>query len=67
MSLAAPVSTPPLLEGDSLTSEEFLRSWEEMTEVKHADIRSVMSSSPVGSASMQPPRLDAAPPSKGPG
>jgi len=38
MSLAAPVSTPPLLEGDSLTSEEFLRSWEEMTEVKHAEL-----------------------------
>ena len=29
---------PPLLEGDSLTSEEFLRYWEEMPEVKRAEL-----------------------------
>jgi len=38
MPLAAPVSTPPLLEGDSLTSDEFLRLWEEMPDLKHAEL-----------------------------
>jgi hypothetical protein len=38
MPLAAYVSTAPLLEGDSLTSEEFLRRWEEMPDVKHAEL-----------------------------
>jgi Uma2 family endonuclease len=38
MPLAPYVSTAPLLEGDSLTSEEFLRRWEEMPDVKHAEL-----------------------------
>ncbi len=38
MPLAAPVSTPPLLEGDSLTSDEFLRLYEEMPDLKHAEL-----------------------------
>jgi Uma2 family endonuclease len=38
MPLAAPVSTPPLLEGDSLTSDEFLRRWEEMPDVRRAEL-----------------------------
>ena len=38
MPLAAPVSTPPLLEGDSLTSDEFLRRWEEIPDLKHAEL-----------------------------
>jgi len=38
MPLAAPVSTPPLLEGDSLTSDEFLRRWEDLPDLKHAEL-----------------------------
>ncbi len=38
MPLAAPVWNPPLLEGDSLTSEEFLRRWEEIEDFKHAEL-----------------------------
>ena len=38
MTLAAPVSTPPLIEGDSLTSDEFLRRWEEMPDVRRAEL-----------------------------
>lgn len=38
MPLAVPVSTPPLIEGDSLTSSEFLRRWEEMPSVKRAEL-----------------------------
>ena len=38
MPLAAPVSTPPLLEGDSLTSDEFMRRWEEMHDLKYAEL-----------------------------
>jgi Uma2 family endonuclease len=38
MSLAAPVSAPTLLEGDSLTSEEFLRRWEEIPDLKRAEL-----------------------------
>ena len=38
MPLAAPVSTPPLIEGDSLTSSEFLRRWEEMPDVRRAEL-----------------------------
>ena len=38
MPLAAPVSTPPLLEGDSQTSEEFLRRWEQMPDVRRAEL-----------------------------
>jgi hypothetical protein len=36
--LPALVSTPPLIEGDSLTSDEFLRRWVEMGDVKHAEL-----------------------------
>jgi Uma2 family endonuclease len=35
---AASVSPPPLLEGDSLTSDEFLRRWEEIPDLKHAEL-----------------------------
>jgi Uma2 family endonuclease len=35
---AAIVTSPPLLEGDCLSSEEFLRRWEEMPDVKHAEL-----------------------------
>jgi Uma2 family endonuclease len=35
---AAFVSSPPLLEGDSLTSEEFLRRWEEIPDLKYAEL-----------------------------
>ena len=38
MSLAASVSTPPLLEGDSLTSEEFLRRWDEIPDLKRVEL-----------------------------
>lgn len=34
----AAISTPPLLEGDSLTSAEFLRRWEEIPDLKHAEL-----------------------------
>jgi Uma2 family endonuclease len=38
MPLAASVLNAPLLEGDSLTSEEFLRRWEEIEDLKHAEL-----------------------------
>ena len=38
MPLAAPVSTPPLLEGDSLTSDELLRRWEAIPDLKRAEL-----------------------------
>jgi Uma2 family endonuclease len=38
MPLAAPVSTPSLLEGDSLTTDEFLRRWEQIPDLKHAEL-----------------------------
>jgi Uma2 family endonuclease len=42
MPLATPVSPPispaPLLEGDCLTSAEFMRRWEEMPDLKHAEL-----------------------------
>src|SRR5438309_1135144 len=38
MPLAASVSIPPLLEGDSLTSDEFLRRWEEIPDLKRAEL-----------------------------
>jgi Uma2 family endonuclease len=38
MPLVAHVSTPPLLEGDSLTSDEFLRRWEELPDLKRAEL-----------------------------
>src|ERR1700685_2283183 len=50
MSLAAPVSPPPLLEGDCLTSGEFLRRWEAMPDLKQAELIDgiVYTPSPVG-------------------
>jgi len=36
--LAAPVSTPPLIEGDCLTSDEFLRRWEAMPDLWRAEL-----------------------------
>jgi Uma2 family endonuclease len=38
MPLAAPVSPPPLFEGDCLSSDEFLRRWEEMPDLRHAEL-----------------------------
>ena len=38
MSIAAPVSPPPLRDGDRLTSNEFLRRWEAMPDLKHAEL-----------------------------
>jgi Uma2 family endonuclease len=50
MSLAAPVSPPPLLESDCLTSGEFLRRWEAMPDLKRAELIDgiVYMPSPVG-------------------
>jgi Uma2 family endonuclease len=44
------VSTPPLIEGDSLTSAEFMRRWEEIPDLKHAELIDgiVYMPSPVG-------------------
>lgn len=36
--MTVPVSTPPLRDGDRLTSEEFMRRWEAMPELKHAEL-----------------------------
>jgi Uma2 family endonuclease len=38
MPLLTSVSTPELLEGDSMTSDEFLRRWEEIPDLKHAEL-----------------------------
>src|SRR6266568_5193006 len=38
MSMAAPVSPPPLRDGDHLTSNEFMRRWEAMPDLKHAEL-----------------------------
>ncbi len=38
MPLTAPVSPPPLLEGDSLTSDEFMSRWEEIPDLKRAEL-----------------------------
>ena len=38
MPMAAPVSPPPLRDGDRLTSDEFLARWEAMPELKHAEL-----------------------------
>jgi Uma2 family endonuclease len=38
MSLAAPVSPPPLRDGDRLRSDEFMRRWEAMPDLKHAEL-----------------------------
>ncbi|MGA7234635.1 MAG: hypothetical protein WBY44_03075 [Bryobacteraceae bacterium] len=38
MPIAAPVSPPPLRNGDHLTSDEFMRRWEAMPNLKHAEL-----------------------------
>jgi Uma2 family endonuclease len=38
MPIAAHTLPPPLRNGDSLTSDEFLRRWEAMPELKHAEL-----------------------------
>lgn len=38
MPLAATISSPRLLEGDSMTSDEFIRRWEEMPDLKWAEL-----------------------------
>ena len=38
MSMAAPVSPPLLRDGDRLTSDEFMRRWEAMPDLKHAEL-----------------------------
>jgi Uma2 family endonuclease len=38
MPLAAHISPPPLREGDRLTSDEFIRRWEAMPELKYAEL-----------------------------
>ena len=38
MSMAAHTVPPPLRDGDRLTSEEFLRRWEAMPDLKHAEL-----------------------------
>lgn len=38
MSSAAPLSPPPLHDGDRLTSDEFIHRWEAMPDLKHAEL-----------------------------
>ena len=38
MPLLTPLSTPELLEGDSLTSDEFLRRWDAIPDLKRAEL-----------------------------
>jgi hypothetical protein len=38
MPISAPASPPPLRDGDRLTSGEFLRRWEAMPDLKHAEL-----------------------------
>ena len=38
MPMTAPVLTPPLRDGDRLTSDEFMRRWEAMPDLKHAEL-----------------------------
>jgi Uma2 family endonuclease len=38
MSISAPVSPPPLRDGDRLTADEFLRRWEAMPGLQHAEL-----------------------------
>ena len=38
MPMAAPVLLPPLHDGDRLTSDEFIRRWEAMPDLKHAEL-----------------------------
>ena len=82
MPLAAPVSPPLLFEGNCLSSDEFLRRWEEMADLRHAELIEgiVYMSSPVSNhhdgchvvltsclETMPPARRDAIPASKAPG
>ncbi|MBI4907991.1 MAG: Uma2 family endonuclease [Acidobacteria bacterium] len=50
MSTVAPILPPPLREGDRLSREEFLRRWEAMPDLKHAELLDgvVYMPSPVG-------------------
>jgi Uma2 family endonuclease len=50
MSTAVPILPPPLRDGDRLSREEFLRRWEAMPDLKHAELIDgvVYMSSPVG-------------------
>ena len=38
MSVAAPLLPPPLRDGDRLTSDEFMRRWEAMPNLKFAEL-----------------------------
>jgi hypothetical protein len=38
MPMLTPISTPPLLEGDSLTSDEFLSRWDAIPDLKRAEL-----------------------------
>ena len=38
MPMAAHILPPPLCEGDQLTSDEFMRRWEAMPDLKHAEL-----------------------------
>src|SRR5579863_4578563 len=38
MSMVPSISPPPLRDGDHLTSDEFLRRWEAMPDLKHAEL-----------------------------
>ena len=38
MSVAAPILPPPLRDGDRLTSDEFMRRWEAMPDLKFAEL-----------------------------
>src|SRR5262245_58447037 len=50
MSTAIPILPPPLRDGDRLSREEFLRRWEAMPDLKHAELIDgvVYMPSPVG-------------------
>ena len=38
MPMAVHISPPPLLEGDCLTSDEFMLRWEAMPDLKYAEL-----------------------------
>ena len=46
MPMAAHRLPPPLREGDYLTSDEFMRRWEAMPDLKHAELIDGMSICP---------------------
>ena len=50
MPMAVPTAPPPLRDGDRLTGDEFMRRWESMPELKHAELIDgiVSMASPVG-------------------